>query len=312
MVQNMQNVANDVEIGGQAAGATDLEKPKTQVDTLKVIACPVCRAVYVPFFREKKATQNAMALLETAFLGVCRFCFRCQRPACPQCWNKESNLCASCSQEVQVAFHAALPSFEGLVFSPPLSLYRESTVDVSFICRRNGRFASSELAPARALLSADLSVEEASTLDGSYPVWLQEIMGSKTGSQLSNFMPQIAGGWRDSEPVRAEKSPNSPSTSSLEWLHIKAESLPVKKTQATQEDLTVATATSVSEEVLVDEKTPLLERIENILIVLISLILIALVLMIVLAITSADMNALFLRLLHVDIRAEIAYLLKLI
>jgi hypothetical protein len=70
--------------------------PLAQVATLKIVACPICRAVYVPSNEEQAATPGSTRLLETAFLEVCHFCFRCQRPACPQCWNPVHHTCASC------------------------------------------------------------------------------------------------------------------------------------------------------------------------------------------------------------------------
>lgn len=65
------------------------------------------------------------------------------------------------------------------------------------------------------------------------------------------------------------------------------------------------------DDVATKEPTPLIERVENILLVITSTLLLAIVVMIVLAASSADMNAFFLRLMHVDIRTEISYLLQL-
>ncbi|HET8844774.1 MAG TPA: hypothetical protein VFN35_25100 [Ktedonobacteraceae bacterium] len=300
MVQNIQkNNANEIEIGGRTTGGTASKKLKTQIDTLKVIACPVCRAVYMPFFREGKSAQSLNPLLETAFLSVCRFCFRCQRPACPQCWNREHNLCAACSQEIQVSFHVPLPSFEGLVFSPLLSLHKEAVADVSFICRRNGRFASPELVSEETLLPTCLPVEKSGPA-ADYPGWLQEVMSQKAGKQQPAKVFQAAENLQNSEPVSTGKSLDLPSTNALEWPSV------------TQEEDVAVKDVSISEVTQNNEKLPLIERIENVLIVLVSIILVALILMIVLAVGSADMNAFFLRLFHIDIRAEIAYLLKLI
>ncbi len=56
----------------------------------------------------------------------------------------------------------------------------------------------------------------------------------------------------------------------------------------------------------------LIAWIENVGIVIMAAILLALILMIALAARSAHMNAVFLHLIHVDIRAEIAYLFQAI
>lgn len=60
-----------------------------------------------------------------------------------------------------------------------------------------------------------------------------------------------------------------------------------------------------------DEDIPLLERVENVLIVVTSVLLLIIILMIVLALCFADVNTFFFHLLHIDIRTEIAYLLQL-
>ena len=108
------------------------DDPLALVDTLKVVACPVCRAIYVP-----SGAVRPPGLLETAFLAVCHFCFRCQRPACPQCWNPVHHVCASCSEEARLPFRGPVPSLEGLVF---VSSRSELANTISFLCKRNGRF----------------------------------------------------------------------------------------------------------------------------------------------------------------------------
>jgi hypothetical protein len=60
-----------------------------------------------------------------------------------------------------------------------------------------------------------------------------------------------------------------------------------------------------------DEESSLFERIENVLIVVIAAFLLAIVLMLILSLSSAQMNAFFYQLIHIDIRAEILYLLQI-
>jgi hypothetical protein len=59
-----------------------------------------------------------------------------------------------------------------------------------------------------------------------------------------------------------------------------------------------------------DEEIPLFERVENILIIVIAALLLAIVLMVILALSSAQMDAFFYQLIHIDIRTEILYLLQ--
>lgn len=59
-----------------------------------------------------------------------------------------------------------------------------------------------------------------------------------------------------------------------------------------------------------EEEISPFERVENVLIIVISTLLLAIVLMVVLAISSPTLNNLFLHFLHIDIRSEILYLLQ--
>jgi len=83
-------------------------------------------------------------------------------------------------------------------------------------------------------------------------------------------------------------------------------SLPTRRTGADD------CAQSLLDDLLDEDEEELspFERIENVLIIVISTLLLAIVLMIVLAISSPTLNNLFLHFLHIDIRSEILYLLQ--
>jgi hypothetical protein len=340
MVQNMQNISGETDLTTCVPGDVHSEDLVPQTETLKVVSCLVCQAVYIPSSQQQGNAQSSFILLETAFLRVCHFCFRCQRPACPQCWNQTYNLCAACSKAARCVFRSPLTSFEGLIFSPPLFPQVVQMANVSFICLRNGCFytsepfpsetrpaepviplrlsaAPSETRPAYLITSSALPMAQDTTTvslpatDHYYPDWLQEIMGRKP-DKLSGGSPQKVDDLAN-EPAHTEDLLSLPQTNALEPLW-PSQPLPQLREQrlSTAADKSVGIETDLLEPVRTAEDLSLIERIENTLIFITSLALVLIILMVILAISSADINALFLRLIHIDIRAEIAYLLKLI
>ncbi len=309
-----------------------------QVDTLKIVACPICRAIYVPS-TELRSCDRA-TLLETAFLDICHFCFRCQRPACPQCWNPVHHTCASCSEEAKLPFRSPVPSLEGLVFLPLTTSSASTTCTISFTCQRNGRFCTVKPSSARthtpesllsvtpepvtsdALLllpSAPNAPAPIAAHTSHYPSWLQEAFNQNTSEQTlspaperqekpvdesvisaySSRLNQIGRADRFSADMVSEQPTRPPMPSALAL-----QSLPAPEIEEHQETL-------LHDEERDDEDISLAERVENILIVITSILLLAVVLMIVLSICFAQVNTFFLGLLHIDIRTEIAYLLQL-
>lgn len=187
----------------QSLPAVRDDDPLAQVETLKIVACSICRAIYIPS-GELRAPGSA-GLLETAFLGVCRFCFRCQRSACPQCWNPVHHVCASCSEEAHLPFRGPVPSLEGLVFAPAGT---PQANEVFFLCRRNGRFYVPETAPSlqeprQVSAPSKHTVSEPVTSDAlpvlqpervapvpaafeTYPTWLKEVFGQKANGSVAS------------------------------------------------------------------------------------------------------------------------------
>jgi hypothetical protein len=222
----------------QSLPAAHGNDPLALVDTLKIVACSVCRAVYIPSCDQQD--QCTAVLLETAFLDVCHACFRCQRPACPQCWNPIHHTCASCCEEAHLPFRGPVPSLEGLVFLPlTTSPHPAQTHNISFFCQRNGRFYSPESAPAEPA-SQEISVKERVTSDAlpalqldpvdsapapvinsSYPVWLQEVLGRKTDEQPAPSLvnpEQLAPSLVNiRQPVRNVTTTSAPPEVPLAW-----------------------------------------------------------------------------------------------
>ena len=322
-----------------------------QVDTLKIVACPICRAIYIPSAEAR--VRASATLLETAFLNVCHFCFRCQRPACPQCWNPVHHTCASCSEEANLPFRSPVPSLEGLVFLPLTTASTTPASTISFTCHRNGRFCTANqfslaqplrknlptvtcepvTSDALPVLPPTYTVPApVSTHISSYPTWLQETYSQKTNGQtvlpLTTAMPQSY--TLQERPADLQMSSahlaNLDHTSPTNWPQIAAFTqqptnpapLRIPSALALQPPpptlptpITEQQYETTLHDDVDDEDISVAERVENVLIVITSIILLSVVLMIVLSICFAQVNAFLLGLLHIDIRTEIAYLLQL-
>lgn len=330
MSQSMQNFSG-VNMEGQALTNAENEDPLAQADTLKVVSCLVCHAVYIPSSRQQEIVRGPESLLESAFLTICHFCFRCQRPACPQCWNPIHHACASCSEEARLPFRSPVPSLEGLIFSAQPTSQETA---LSFTCLRDGNFyvpassasaesleprvASAPSSSAYPVTSGDLPALRAnsatSAASSSYPAWLQEAMSQSRETQNSGPLASVSGSWENTFAGGSAQTGSlalpSHTTSRPAWLPaapalpaipaLPPIAIPPQREQSETED--------DDEE---EEEISLFERIENVLIIVISALLLAILLMIVLALSSADMNTFFFHILHIDIRTEILYLLQL-
>jgi hypothetical protein len=312
MVQPLRNTSDGTSLARRSVLGIDSESFGSQVDTLKVVFCPVCRAVYVPSAQQQEIMRNSSLRLEAAFLHVCHFCFRCQRPACPQCWSQEYSLCALCGEAAHLPFRSPLSSFEGLIFSPPAYPQITSKGHMSFVCLRNGRFYASDRVSSKSTSatfvtpSRLLGKQEASVVSSSgYPDWLQEIMGQKP-SRGDVKACQKAGEFADLKNVSAASCRDSLESAQTSPLS------PRLLEKPTEMEKGIVVETSLPRVNRTKKIFSLVGEIDNILIFITSLILATLVIMIVSAIISPDMNMLFFRFTHIDIRAEIAYLLQLI
>ncbi|MGH2479089.1 MAG: hypothetical protein ACRDHW_05485 [Ktedonobacteraceae bacterium] len=350
----------------------------SQNETLKIVTCPICQAVYLPAFSQQEAAQSSFAILEAAFLRVCHFCFRCQRPACPQCWNPVHHVCTACGEEAHLPFLSPVPSLEGLVFAPSVFPLQAQTADLPLTCMRNGRFClSKSVSPKHAqaanLLAASPRSEPPSPTElpgvqagaisvlssSAYPSWLQEMMGHQAEEQAAIYerhqplasshgndeMRSLEGAWEASEvqaqvlehsPARAgmqalsdtqenletqlaedsELSPacgeTSPAFSDTTWPVWEQNVAPSSPQVGSFRESSGTLAEAITHAQRVSGGTTLIGWVENILIVIMTALLLSLILIIALAMKSTHMNALFFHLIHVDIRAEIAYLFQAI
>src|SRR5712691_6656122 len=82
--------------GRQSSMSRDKTEQPLERDGGGQIVCIICDALFAPSPREQPTSAIA---LESAFLSVCHFCFRCRRPACPQCWDHVHAICGACVKE---------------------------------------------------------------------------------------------------------------------------------------------------------------------------------------------------------------------
>src|SRR5579884_459773 len=80
------------------------------------VTCSICDAVYAPAPEQSMFLEQSA--LEAAFMSICHYCFRCRRPACPQCWDEVHGVCGACVEEVGLPFRQQAASLDGLLFPP--------------------------------------------------------------------------------------------------------------------------------------------------------------------------------------------------
>jgi hypothetical protein len=194
-----------------------------------------------------------------------------------------------------VAFRPSLASFVGLTFSAPALPQSHLPGCFSFICLRDGHVEGLAEEPQPA---PTRQVSRPAAF--AYPDWLQEIMG-------------LAGDTVPAEHARSLALPLPEQVSAqLPRIEAQVSTPPVQLCDTPGEQ--------PAEVGLFPDQLPasrrradsVIERVENILLVLTSLCLTIIVLMIILALRSASLNMLLFSILHIDIRSEVTYLLQLI
>jgi hypothetical protein len=233
----------------------------------RTIACVICQAVYSPSRRYEHLLLAPPIALESAFMGMCHFCFRCRRPACPQCWDDVHGICAQCGQESRLPFRRATAPLSPLLFTASRQAQSERVqpATVPFICLAPGKFQ-------RALPGV---IEETATA----------------------AMQAIEHG-KPEEPEKAEKKSSQEQTTVQERVR-KAEERTASVEIEEMKTLPVRTSGSS-------------RRWGRFIAVVLCVLLVLVVSGVAAANLSENVNALISSTLHVDIRAEIAYLWQLI
>src|SRR5438874_8731235 len=114
------------------------EHPATA--SLPVVFCEICHAGYAPTHEDLKHAPPVV--LESALMGMCHFCFRCRRAACPACWDEIHGVCGSCTQEAHLPFRSEVRQLEGTMLPPIRQVHEIQKKPVSplLVCVRPGRF----------------------------------------------------------------------------------------------------------------------------------------------------------------------------
>jgi hypothetical protein len=114
----------------------------------RTIQCVICQATYAPAPLHQYLLQHPPIALESAFMSICHFCFRCRRPACPDCWDDVHGVCGACSLEANLPFRTAPAPLSGAVFAPSRQeqAARGRPTSAPLVCVRPGRFQQSSVA----------------------------------------------------------------------------------------------------------------------------------------------------------------------
>ncbi len=109
------------------------------------VPCTICSAHYAPTQANAHLVQASHSALESAFMSMCHFCFRCRRPACPLCWDDVHNICGACVVDVHLPFRKEvepLPLNSTLLVSPPArpQTRRRKSASYPLVCVFPGRF----------------------------------------------------------------------------------------------------------------------------------------------------------------------------
>lgn len=113
--------------------------------TTRTVMCPICKALYTPTPAHQQLTLAPHIVLESAFMSMCHFCFRCRRAACPDCWDAIHGVCGSCVKEAHLPFRTQVKPLGNTI--PPLAQEQRQQLAVenrhgtpALVCIQHGRF----------------------------------------------------------------------------------------------------------------------------------------------------------------------------
>ena len=238
------------------------------------VTCAICEAIYAPSPPQLPFLQNTQEALEATFMSMCHFCFRCRRAACPQCWDEVHGVCGACVQEAKLPFRAAAAPLDGLAF-PPRSQQpptQQQQATSLFVLVRRGRFHPETQASTDAQARSEIDTGPA-----VQPVIVQTVT-TDTLTPESNSLAALA----------------IPAKARLPEPEVLKDGRKKKKMPRAAK---------------ARKRT---SHLELVLTWIALLILLLLVVVIVLAEFIPAVNTLVARVLHIDIHAEIAYLVHIV
>ena len=276
-------------------------QPEVMTMTGPTITCNLCDAIYAPSPQQAPFLQYAQGALEATFMGMCHFCFRCRRAACPQCWDEVHGVCGSCVQEAGLPFRAAATPLDGLLFPPTAqisSLPSQMPGSALFVAVRNGRFYSEtqvkpELAPT------DIATEHTPAI--------QPVV-----AQTDTPDSRVPDGHTDDASIESSKAATKASeNSTVEKDQIDtpvAIAIPIKtpSTKGSQKVRRQEKAARIA------KKARKVSRLEVVCTWIALVIVLVLIGVIALAEFLPAVNAAIARLTHIDIHGEIAYLVHIV
>jgi hypothetical protein len=267
--------------------------PQRQEQRQKTISCMICHAVYAPAPSQGQLLNAAPQLLESVFMGMCHFCFRCRRPSCPSCWDEVHGICGACVLETGLPFRTDAPPLHG-TWLPPIRHTRAVGVHPAsspLICIQPGSLDRPATLPMTERPSVSTDPVRAVQSPPMHPV-------SPPPPIPSTPLPLAQ------QPLSAQ--PQTPGLAMpMNLPGLKPWDQPILLYADDEED-EMAIKTDKMRVVRITQ------RVERALTALL-LITIALVLVMIIAASfSATANSFIDRILHVDVRAEITYLWQFI
>lgn len=255
------------------------------IETQRTMTCTICQAVYAPSQAHPELLQASPVAFESAFMSMCHFCFRCRRPACPACWDTIHAVCGSCSLEAGLPFRASTPPLQGTLFPPirQAQTKRVRSVPQRFVCIKAGRFHS-----------APVPIDAVTTLP------MPSMTRPQTRITAAAPLPRPVAAPTVQQPVQV---PTPPTRSPLP-------PSPVASTDRIVVDIdTIAT---VPQRQGHHRRRRFLRRLEQISTNLLLLLLILVLALIFSAEISLAANTFIVNTIHIDVRAELTYLWRLI
>ncbi|HVB22031.1 MAG TPA: hypothetical protein VNG51_08805 [Ktedonobacteraceae bacterium] len=139
----MVNVSPDwrqTYVGMTAQAAQDFHMG--QDATTRTMACPVCKALYTPAPAHQQLVLAPHIVLESAFMSMCHFCFRCRRAACPDCWDAVHGICGACVMETKLPFRTQVKALNNAM---PLLSQEQQVIETmhaapTLVCIQHGKF----------------------------------------------------------------------------------------------------------------------------------------------------------------------------
>ena len=120
-----------------------LVQSSTTHSTKGTAVCTICFAQYAPTQAHAYLANAPQLAVESAFMSMCHFCFRCRRPACPLCWDDVHGLCGECVEEVRLPFRQEaepLPLNSSLLVPASSRPQQQHASSFPLVCIQPGRF----------------------------------------------------------------------------------------------------------------------------------------------------------------------------